>query len=93
MIELTDEQARAAKMCIEKCEIPHHGAHGNLLDLLTPKLAEPTNFGAIVKDKHEIKWVRSDETLDCWMAERTGYHWKLWEEIESPTLIYPGVEK
>ena len=91
-VELTDEQAKATRNCLENC-VKNNGinvnAHKKLIKLLTPKLAEPKNFGAIVKDEDGMFWV-----LTIPKEWRNGKAWFCeWSDIENPTLIFEGVKE
>ena len=95
-IELTDLQAGRILGCVEFCksydrQLEIH-SHTESLKLLTPKLAEPKNFGAIVKDEDGRLWALCHPgEKTCWRSKTAA--WVRWKDIPNPTVIYPGVEE
>ena len=96
-IELTDEQAKQLKDCVIHCgqvhvygDGVHRSTHKPLLEALTPKLAEPTNFGAIVKDENGVYWAKIDFQGNlCWCR----INQRPWDDIFNPTLIQSWVKE
>ena len=97
-VELTNEQAKIIGGCVQYCLDTRDSSdlsmdlHKKLIKALTPKLAEPTNFGAVVRHENGVLWqlVKGTDLKWGWRAHSS---WGNWKDIKNPTLIYEGVEE
>ena len=96
-VELTNEQAKTLVSCVELWKLQVglkrlDPIYAELIKLLTPKLAEPKNFGAIVKDEDGQFFTLCDTSeVVRWRGKKTG--WASWSRIPNPTLIFEGVKE